>query len=100
MDLIVGPNPPFALSPLANNLRECYDRNDTPMLEMLKPCIEEGFVIQDREVALDFIAKRGSSQSSMNHERRVRYAREIMQKELLPHISQSEGSETRKAFFE
>ncbi|KAL4743021.1 hypothetical protein BDV11DRAFT_216204 [Aspergillus similis] len=77
----------------------CYDRNDTPMLEMLKPCIEEGFVIQDREVALDFIAKRGSSQSSMNHERRVRYAREIMQKELLPHISQSEGSETRKAFF-
>ncbi|KAI9925722.1 hypothetical protein ASPWEDRAFT_42380 [Aspergillus wentii DTO 134E9] len=77
----------------------CYDRNDTPMLEMLKPCIEEGFVIQDREVALDFIAKRGSSQSSMNHERRVRYARDIMQKELLPHISQSEGSETRKAFF-
>ncbi|KAL5334855.1 beta and beta-prime subunits of DNA dependent RNA-polymerase [Aspergillus crustosus] len=69
----------------------CYDRNDTPMLEMLKPCIEEGFVIQDREVALDFIAKRGSSQSSMNHERRVRYARDIMQKELLPHISQSEG---------
>ncbi|KAE8145840.1 hypothetical protein BDV25DRAFT_133432 [Aspergillus avenaceus] len=77
----------------------CYDRNDIPMLEMLKPCIEEGFVIQDREVALDFIAKRGSSQSSMNHDRRVRYAREIMQKELLPHISQSEGSETRKAFF-
>ncbi|PLB49620.1 DNA-dependent RNA polymerase II RPB140 [Aspergillus steynii IBT 23096] len=77
----------------------CYDRNDTPMLEMLKPCIEEGFVIQDREVALDFIAKRGSSQSSMNHDRRVRYAREIMQKELLPHISQNEGSETRKAFF-
>ncbi|GLI81195.1 DNA-dependent RNA polymerase II [Penicillium ochrochloron] len=77
----------------------CYDRNDTPMLEMLKPCIEEGFVIQDREVALDFIAKRGSSQSNLNHERRVRYAREIMQKELLPHISQSEGSETRKAFF-
>ena len=21
----------------------CYDRNDTQMLEMLKPCIEEGF---------------------------------------------------------
>ncbi|KAL2222331.1 DNA-directed RNA polymerase II 138 kDa polypeptide [Thermoascus aurantiacus ATCC 26904] len=77
----------------------CYDRNDTPMMEMLKPCIEEGFVIQDREVALDFIAKRGSTNSSMNHERRVRYAREIMQKEFLPHISQSEGSETRKAFF-
>ncbi|KAI5308977.1 DNA-dependent RNA polymerase II, partial [Ascosphaera atra] len=77
----------------------CYDRNDTPMLEMLKPCIEEGFVIQDREVALDFISKRGSSPTTMNHEKRVRYARDIIQKEFLPHISQSEGSETRKAFF-
>jgi DNA-directed RNA polymerase II subunit RPB2 len=76
----------------------CYDRTDTQMLEMLKPCIEEAFVIQDREVALDFIGKRGNS-TSMTRDKRVRYAREIMQKELLPHISQKEGSETRKAFF-
>ncbi|KAI9835420.1 MAG: DNA-dependent RNA polymerase II [Sarea resinae] len=76
----------------------CYDRNDTQMLEMLKPCIEEAFVIQDREVALDFIGKRGNSQG-ITRDKRVRYARDIMQKELLPHISQKEGSETRKAFF-
>jgi len=47
---------------------------------------------------LDFIGKRGNS-NSMTRENRVKYARDIMQKELLPHISQSEGSETRKAFF-
>ncbi|KAE8441509.1 DNA-dependent RNA polymerase II [Mollisiaceae sp. DMI_Dod_QoI] len=76
----------------------CYDRNDSTMLEMLKPCIEEAFVIQDREVALDFIGKRGNSQS-LTRDKRVKYARDIMQKELLPHISQAEGSETRKAFF-
>jgi DNA-directed RNA polymerase II subunit RPB2 len=76
----------------------CYDRNDTQMLEMLKPCIEEAFVIQDREVALDFIGKRGNSQG-VTREKRIKYARDIMQKELLPHISQVEGSETRKAFF-
>ncbi|RKF57419.1 DNA-directed RNA polymerase II subunit RPB2 [Golovinomyces cichoracearum] len=76
----------------------CYDRTDTQMLEMLKPCIEEAFVIQDREVALDFIGKRGSS-TNLTRERRVKNAREILQKELLPHISQKEGSETRKAFF-
>ncbi|KAJ5054087.1 uncharacterized protein L3040_000371 [Drepanopeziza brunnea f. sp. 'multigermtubi'] len=76
----------------------CYDRNDTQMLEMLKPCIEEAFVIQDREVALDFIGKRGQN-STLTRDKRVKYARDIMQKELLPHISQSEGSETRKAFF-
>lgn len=75
----------------------CYDRNDTQMLEMLKPSIEEAFVIQDREVALDFIGKRGNQAGT--RDKRIRYARDIMQKELLPHISQSEGSETRKAFF-
>ncbi len=76
----------------------CYDRTDTQMLEMLKPCIEEAFVIQDREVALDFIGKRGST-TNLTRDKRIRQARDIMQKELLPHISQKEGSETRKAFF-
>jgi len=76
----------------------CYDRKDTQMLEMLKPCIEEAFVIQDREVALDFIGKRGQS-LGVPRDKRIKHARDIMQKELLPHISQKEGSETRKAFF-
>jgi DNA-directed RNA polymerase II subunit RPB2 len=76
----------------------CYDRNDTEMMEMLKPCIEEAFVIQDRELALDYIGKRGST-GGVNRDKRIRFAREILQKELLPHISQKEGSETRKAFF-
>ncbi|KAI5785934.1 hypothetical protein EDC01DRAFT_196833 [Geopyxis carbonaria] len=76
----------------------CFDRNDTEMLEMMKPCIEEAFVVQDQGVALDFIARRGATPGA-NRDRRVRHAREIMQKELLPHISQEQGSETRKAFF-
>jgi len=29
----------------------CYDMQDIQMLEMLKPCIDDGFVIQDREVS-------------------------------------------------
>ena len=28
----------------------CYDMQDVQMLEMLKPCIDDGFVIQDRDV--------------------------------------------------
>jgi DNA-directed RNA polymerase beta subunit len=28
----------------------CYDMQDMQMLEMLKPCIDDGFVIQDRDV--------------------------------------------------
>ena len=77
----------------------CYDRNDSQMLEMLRPCIEEAFCIQDREVALDFIGKRGNQTTGMTRDRRVRAARDILQKEMLPHISQGEGCETRKAFF-
>ena len=76
----------------------CYDPTDYEMLEMLKPCIEEAFVIQDKDLALDFIGKRGTS-TGLTKEKRLRYARDIMQKELLPHITTGEGFETRKAFF-
>ena len=76
----------------------CYDMQDAQMLEMLKPCIEEGFVIQDREVALDFIGNRGTT-TGLSRERRIRYAQEILQKEMLPHVSMAEGSESKKAYF-
>lgn len=72
-------------------------RDDGQMLEMLKGSAEEPQVIQEREQALDFIGRRG--QFSGTREKRVKYARDILQKEFLPHISQEEGSETRKAFF-
>ncbi|CAL1694978.1 unnamed protein product [Somion occarium] len=76
----------------------CYDMQDNQMLEMLKPCIDDGFVIQDREIALDFIGNRGTT-TGLNRERRLRYAQEILQKEMLPHISMAEGSESKKAYF-
>ncbi|THH02572.1 hypothetical protein EW026_g324 [Hermanssonia centrifuga] len=76
----------------------CYDMQDAQMLEMLKPCIDDGFVIQDREIALDFIGNRGTT-TGLNRERRLRYAQEILQKEMLPHISMAEGSESKKAYF-
>ncbi|KAK7064066.1 DNA-directed RNA polymerase subunit beta [Favolaschia claudopus] len=76
----------------------CYDMQDSQMLEMLKPCIDDGFVIQDREVALDFIGNRGTT-TGLSRERRIRYAQEILQKEMLPHVSMAEGSESNKAYF-
>nr|ALK02062.1 RNA polymerase II second largest subunit [Wickerhamiella domercqiae] len=76
----------------------CYDQHDWQMLEALKPCVEEGFFVQDRQVALDFIGRRGSV-TGISKDKRIRYARDILQKELLPHITQQEGYETRKAFF-
>lgn len=94
----------------------CYDGHDGQMLEMLKPCIDEGFAVQHREVAilylehaeaycvlffqiaLDFIGRRGNT-PTISRDRRIRYAQEIIQKELLPHIAVEEGNEARKAYF-
>ncbi|KAJ1678731.1 DNA-dependent RNA polymerase II, partial [Spiromyces aspiralis] len=76
----------------------CYDPNDTQMLELLKPSIEEAFVIQDKDVALDFIGKRGTT-VGISKERRINYAAEILQKEFLPHVGTQGHNETRKAFF-
>lgn len=41
------------------------------MLEMLKPCIEDAFVIQDKEIALDYIGKRGTT-VGVTKEKRIR----------------------------
>lgn len=77
----------------------CYDRNDNQMMEMLRPCIEEAFAIQEREIALDYIAKRGNQGHAISKIQRMKNAKDILQKELLPHIAQTEGCETRKAYF-
>lgn len=76
----------------------CYDFEDSQMLELLKPCIEEAFVIQEQNVALDYIGKRGATVGA-TQEKRIRYAREILQKEFLPHVGTGDFCETRKAFF-
>ena len=76
----------------------CYDFNDTQMLELLKPCIEESFVIQDKDVALDYIGKRGMT-IGVSKEKRIKYAQEILQKEFLPHVGVKAHTETRKAYF-
>lgn len=50
------------------------------------------------QVALDHIGRRGSV-AGISRERRLQYARDILQKEMLPHVSMLPGSERKKAFF-
>ncbi len=76
----------------------CHDFKDSEMLEAIKPCIEEAFVIQEQSVALDYIGKRGMTVGG-TREKRIKYAREILQKELFPHLGTGDFVETRKAFF-
>ncbi|KAJ9657739.1 DNA-dependent RNA polymerase II [Coniosporium apollinis] len=74
-----------------------YDSQDTQMLELLRPSLIESQSLQHQEDCLDMIGRRGAQAGSKA--KRIKYARDILQKEFLPHISQQEGSETRKAFF-
>lgn len=81
--------------------RICYDFEDKPMLEALRPSLEQAFVIQSRNVALDYIGKRGSTDGATK-ERRIGYAEEILQKKLLPHVgvgADRESWETKKTYF-
>lgn len=64
----------------------------------MKPSLDEAFVIQEQNIALNFIGTRGAK-PGVTRDRRVKYAREILQKEMLPHVGVSEFCETRKAFF-
>jgi len=76
----------------------CYDFKDTKSMELLRPSLEEAFVIQDQNIALDFIGKRGTA-IGVSKERRIRYAKEILQKEMLPHVGILEFCETKKSYF-
>eukprot|EP00937_MAST-01D_sp_MAST-1D-sp2_P004622 g4622.t1 len=76
----------------------CYDFNDAEMMERFRPSLEEAKVIAESTVALDFIGKRGSAEN-VGKAARVRYARDILQKEMLPHVGVEEHNETKKTFF-
>lgn len=72
-----------------------YDFGDREMMEALRPSIEEAQPIQEQLVALDYIGKRGSA-IGVVREKRIQYAREILQRELLPHVGIGEFCETKK----
>ncbi|KAK1375316.1 DNA-directed RNA polymerase [Heracleum sosnowskyi] len=76
----------------------CYDFADTQMMELLRPSLEEASAIRDQEVALDYIRKRGAT-VGVTRERRIMYAKDILQKEMLPHVGVGENFETKKAYY-
>ncbi|KAI3386255.1 hypothetical protein SNEBB_000353 [Seison nebaliae] len=75
-----------------------YDFEDQEMLEKIKPSLDEAFVIQSKMVAMDFIGTRGVK-PGITKEKRIKYTTDILQKEMLPHISIEQFHETRKAYF-
>ncbi|KAM0688034.1 DNA-dependent RNA polymerase II [Conglomerata obtusa] len=82
-----------------NNTNNNNNNNTSvDFIEILKSSIEDAFVIQDQEVALDYIGKRATPIGSLTP-RRLSQARMILEKEFLPHIGVTEFLETKKAYF-
>merc|ERR1719183_2800040 len=75
-----------------------YDLTDGEMMDLFRPSLEEAFVIQRQDVALDFIGRRGSAKDVTKNDR-IRYASGILQREVLPHVGTEEHCETKKGFF-
>ncbi|ODM94972.1 DNA-directed RNA polymerase II subunit RPB2, partial [Orchesella cincta] len=75
-----------------------YDFDDPEMMEIVKPSLDEAFVVQEQNVALNFIGARGAK-PGVTKEKRIKYAKEILQKEMLPHVGVSDFCETKKAYF-
>ena len=75
-----------------------YDFGDVEMMDLLRPSIEEAVHVTSEDVALDWIARRITA-PYMVKAKRIAYARDILQKELLPHIGIGEMTESKKAYF-
>jgi len=78
--------------------RIVYDMSDFAMLNACRNSIEDSSPINTQELALDFLAKRGPTMGA-SKDIRIQYARELLQKELLPHIGRTPNIEPRKAYF-
>lgn len=79
-------------------LRVAYDLGDQQLTALMKPSLEEGFDYGSQDVCLDFIGKRGPTVGAQR-EKRIQYARELLRKEVLPHVGTEAGCENKKAFF-
>eukprot|EP01113_Clastostelium_recurvatum_P008475 TRINITY_DN1400_c0_g1_i1.p1 TRINITY_DN1400_c0_g1~~TRINITY_DN1400_c0_g1_i1.p1 ORF type:complete len:1169 (+),score=338.29 TRINITY_DN1400_c0_g1_i1:148-3654(+) len=75
-----------------------YTFDDTDMMDMMRASMEEASVIQNQQVALDYIGKRGTT-VGVSKDKRMRYTREILQKEMLPHVGVGEFCATKKAYY-
>jgi DNA-directed RNA polymerase II subunit RPB2 len=75
-----------------------FDHNDWQKLELFKYSLDASKDCRQQLLALDYIGKRGTAEGTAK-ENRIKYAREILQREMLPHVSTQPGNESKKAFF-
>lgn len=75
-----------------------YDLQDQQMIELIKPALEEGNVISTRNMALDYIGRRGQTVGATQSQRII-HAEDVLQKELLPHVGITSAETFKKVYF-
>ena len=77
-----------------------YDLNDTEMVDAFRPSLEEAAPISTVDNARNYIAARAAIMDR-GKEDRIKYAGDLLTKDLLPHVGtdKSASTRTRKCFF-
>ncbi|CRG98694.1 DNA-directed RNA polymerase II subunit RPB2, putative [Plasmodium relictum] len=78
--------------------RIVYDFNDKLMINSLRETLEECIDYPTQDICLDFIGKRGPTVGA-SREKRILYAKELLRKEVLPHMGTGPGVESKKSYF-
>lgn len=76
----------------------CYDADDHEMMSRLRATLVEAHSIKSQEQALYYIGKRGATEG-VTKTKAIKYALDVLQKEMLPHVGTSSHMEMRKAYF-
>jgi len=76
-----------------------YDFDDFEMIKIIKSSFDEAFVIQEQNVALSFIGSRSLRGANATTKKQIKYAQEILRKEMLPHIGVDDSHTTKKIYF-
>jgi len=77
----------------------CYDREDAPMMEAIRPSIEFTSRYNTRNICLDYIGRRGNIQPDTLREKRIEHAKALLAQDFLPHVDMTPNGSVKKAFF-
>lgn len=78
--------------------RICYNPEDSEMMDKFRSSIEEAFVVQEQYVALDYLGRRGSAENVLRADR-INYAKQLLEKELLPHVGMDANASNKKTYY-
>ena len=76
----------------------CYDPTDSHIMEAMRASLEEGTPFLTQEDALSYIGSRGQA-GGISRTDRIKHAKEVLKRFLLPHISTKDNCETQKSYF-